>query len=179
MNKVFIACVVLAALVIFLFSSPIEAMTTRPAKKLLNSPSSAVGDATDGVVLTQSAGMCVSPPHVDRSSKVSTHFILCILKTANIRRLGNLAVLYRPRSQHEKDTQVALVSGGGSGHEPAHWGYIGSGMLTAAVAGNVFASPSVASILATIRHVTGKAGCVLVVKNYTGNFKLLLLMSSL
>ena len=63
---------------------------------------------------------------------------------------------------------MALISGGGSGHEPAHWGYIGSGMLTAAVAGNVFASPSVASILATIRHVTGSAGCVLIVKNYTG-----------
>ena len=44
-------------------------------------------------------------------------------------------MLYRPRSPEEVEKQVALISGGGSGHEPAHWGYIGSGMLTAAVAG--------------------------------------------
>lgn len=65
--------------------------------------------------------------------------------------------------------QVALVSGGGSGHEPAHAGFIGRGMLTAAVCGDVFASPSVDAVLAGILAVTGPAGCLLIVKNYTGD----------
>uniref|UniRef100_A0A452HVJ0 Triokinase/FMN cyclase n=1 Tax=Gopherus agassizii TaxID=38772 RepID=A0A452HVJ0_9SAUR len=67
--------------------------------------------------------------------------------------------------------QVALLSGGGSGHEPAHAGYIGKGMLTGVVAGAVFTSPAVGSILAAIRAVTqaGSAGTLLIVKNYTGD----------
>lgn len=66
-------------------------------------------------------------------------------------------------------TRVALVSGGGSGHEPAHVGFVGKGMLTAAVCGDVFASPSVDAVLAAILAVTGPAGCLLIVKNYTGD----------
>ncbi len=66
-------------------------------------------------------------------------------------------------------SKVALVSGGGSGHEPAHVGFVGQGMLTAAVCGDVFASPSVDAVLAAILTVTGKAGCLLIVKNYTGD----------
>ena len=65
--------------------------------------------------------------------------------------------------------RVALVSGGGSGHEPAHAGFVGPGMLTAAVCGDVFASPSVDAVLAGILAVTGPAGCLLIVKNYTGD----------
>ncbi|NWW79954.1 TKFC cyclase, partial [Climacteris rufus] len=67
--------------------------------------------------------------------------------------------------------RVALLSGGGSGHEPAHAGYIGKGMLTGVVAGAVFASPSVGSVLAAIRAVAraGAAGILLIVKNYTGD----------
>ncbi len=65
--------------------------------------------------------------------------------------------------------RVAIVSGGGSGHEPAHAGFVGPGMLTAAVCGDVFASPSVDAVLAGILAVTGPAGCLLVVKNYTGD----------
>ena len=65
--------------------------------------------------------------------------------------------------------KVALISGGGSGHEPAHAGYVGNGMLTAAVAGEVFTSPSVDAVLTAIRLVTGPAGCLLIVKNYTGD----------
>ncbi|KAK8615442.1 hypothetical protein V6N13_017031 [Hibiscus sabdariffa] len=65
--------------------------------------------------------------------------------------------------------KVAVISGGGSGHEPAHAGYVGEGMLTAAICGDVFASPSVDSILAGIRAVTGPMGCLLIVKNYTGD----------
>ena len=65
--------------------------------------------------------------------------------------------------------RVALVSGGGSGHEPAHAGYVGPGMLAAAVCGDVFASPSVDAVLAGILAVTGAGGCLLIVKNYTGD----------
>lgn len=66
-------------------------------------------------------------------------------------------------------SKVALVSGGGSGHEPSHAGFVGQGMLTAAVCGEVFASPSVEAVLAGILAVTGEAGCLLIVKNYTGD----------
>lgn len=72
------------------------------------------------------------------------------------------------RSDWDK-SKVALVSGGGSGHEPAHAGFVGEGMLTAAVCGDVFASPSVDAVLAAILAVTGPAGCLLIVKNYTGD----------
>nr|XP_020647985.1 triokinase/FMN cyclase [Pogona vitticeps]XP_020647987.1 triokinase/FMN cyclase [Pogona vitticeps] len=67
--------------------------------------------------------------------------------------------------------KVALISGGGSGHEPAHAGYIGKGMLTGVVAGPVFTSPAVGSILAAIRAVkeAGAVGILLIVKNYTGD----------
>src|SRR6478735_12574710 len=64
---------------------------------------------------------------------------------------------------------VALLSGGGSGHEPAHAGYVGAGMLSAAIAGEVFTSPSVDAVLAAIRAVGSPAGAVLIVKNYTGD----------
>lgn len=66
-------------------------------------------------------------------------------------------------------SKVAIVSGGGSGHEPSHPGFVGKGMLTAAVCGDVFASPSVDAVLAGIVAVTGPAGCLLIVKNYTGD----------
>ncbi len=72
------------------------------------------------------------------------------------------------RSNWDK-SKVALISGGGSGHEPAHAGFVGAGMLTAAVCGEVFASPSVDAVLAGILAVTGDAGCLLIVKNYTGD----------
>jgi triose/dihydroxyacetone kinase / FAD-AMP lyase (cyclizing) len=72
------------------------------------------------------------------------------------------------RSDWDK-SRVAVISGGGSGHEPAHAGFVGPGMLTAAICGDVFASPSVDAVLAGILAVTGKAGCVLIVKNYTGD----------
>lgn len=65
--------------------------------------------------------------------------------------------------------KVAVLSGGGSGHEPAHAGYVGEGMLDAAVAGDVFTSPSADAVLAAIRAVAGPAGALLVVKNYTGD----------
>lgn len=77
---------------------------------------------------------------------------------------------------HRKRGKVALVSGGGMGHEPAHLGYVGTGMLDAAVGGAIYTSPAVDRISAGIEAVAPDAtGVLLVVKNYTGdviNFKL-------
>ena len=71
--------------------------------------------------------------------------------------------------------KVALVSGGGSGHEPLHGGFVGKGMLDAACPGEVFTSPVPDQMLAATKAVDGGAGVVHIVKNYTGdvmNFKL-------
>nr|WP_217446259.1 dihydroxyacetone kinase family protein [Myxococcus sp. CA040A] len=68
-----------------------------------------------------------------------------------------------------RQRKVSVISGGGSGHEPAHAGYVGAGMLDAAVAGDVFTSPSTDAVLTAIRAVSGPAGSLLVVKNYTGD----------
>jgi dihydroxyacetone kinase-like protein len=65
--------------------------------------------------------------------------------------------------------KVALVSGGGSGHEPAHGGYVGPGMLDAACAGSVFTSPTPDQMLEATKAVDGGAGVFYVVKNYTGD----------
>eukprot|EP01065_Artemidia_motanka_P043924 TRINITY_DN6176_c2_g1_i1.p1 TRINITY_DN6176_c2_g1~~TRINITY_DN6176_c2_g1_i1.p1 ORF type:complete len:599 (+),score=221.91 TRINITY_DN6176_c2_g1_i1:77-1798(+) len=65
--------------------------------------------------------------------------------------------------------RVSVISGGGSGHEPAHAGLVGEGMLTAAVCGDVFASPQTKAVLAAIVATTGPAGCLVVIKNYTGD----------
>ncbi len=65
--------------------------------------------------------------------------------------------------------KVGIVSGGGAGHEPAHAGYVGKGMLDAAVAGNVFASPDPMRILRGIRAADTGKGVLLVIKNYSGD----------
>lgn len=73
-------------------------------------------------------------------------------------------------SRREKTPgKVGVISGGGSGHEPAHAGYVGKGMLDAAVAGNVFASPSPDRILEGIKAAHSGAGVLMVVKNYSGD----------
>ena len=64
---------------------------------------------------------------------------------------------------------MTLLSGGGSGHEPAQAGYVGVGMLSAAVSGAVFASPPPAAILAALRAIRSPAGTVVIVTNYTGD----------
>ncbi len=110
-------------------------------KQLLNQVDRCVEDLIDGILLTN--------PHL---SKID----------------GYNAVV-RSDIDIVKQREVTLISGGGSGHEPSHAGYVGNGMLSAAVLGNVFASPSVASILATIRVVAGSKGVILIVKNYTGD----------
>lgn len=73
-------------------------------------------------------------------------------------RLPGHRVMFRADTEQARDKQVAIVSGGGSGHEPAHAGYIGAGMLSAGVAGEVFTSPDTDSIFEAIKAVRGKAG---------------------
>jgi triose/dihydroxyacetone kinase / FAD-AMP lyase (cyclizing) len=84
-------------------------------------------------------------------------------------RLPGHKVIVRADAKQISDQQVAIISGGGSGHEPAHAGYIGAGMLCAAVVGEVFTSPSSESVFSAIKAVATKAGALLVVKNYTGD----------
>lgn len=69
----------------------------------------------------------------------------------------------------KKEGKVALISGGGSGHEPAHGGFVGKGMLDAAVAGAVFTSPTPDKIYEGIKAIATDAGVLMVVKNYTGD----------
>uniref|UniRef100_A0A674PCD0 Triokinase/FMN cyclase n=1 Tax=Takifugu rubripes TaxID=31033 RepID=A0A674PCD0_TAKRU len=114
----------------------------QPRKKLINSSDSCVDEALCGLV-RGSGGLSLLKGH-----RVVIRSDLNSLKG-----------------------KVALLSGGGSGHEPAHGGYVGAGMLSAAVAGGVFASPPPASILAAILslHNAGASGVLLIVKNYTGD----------
>ncbi|AGM09112.1 dihydroxyacetone kinase subunit DhaK [Amycolatopsis keratiniphila] len=65
--------------------------------------------------------------------------------------------------------KVAVISGGGSGHEPLHGGFVGQGMLAAAVPGAVFTSPTPDAVEAAVKATTGDAGALLIVKNYTGD----------
>ena len=110
-------------------------------KKLINHPQNVVPEMMEGLLAIY--------PHVSL--------------------LANHHVLIRSDADEVRDRQVAVVSGGGSGHEPAHAGFVGRGMLSAAVAGEVFTSPNPESIVAAIRAVAGSPGVLLIVKNYTGD----------
>lgn len=111
-------------------------------KKLINDPRSLVREMLEGVVL--------STPN------------LALLDDENVVITAHIAA-------DPDERPVALLSGGGSGHEPAHAGYVGPGMLSAAIVGDVFTSPSTDAVLAAIRAVAGPAGALLIVKNYTGD----------
>ena len=98
----------------------------------------------------------------------------------HLRKLANQHVILHSsfatsdKDSHPNSKRVSLLSGGGSGHEPSHAGFIGENMLSGAILGGIFASPSVNSILAAIRAATlpvseGGKGCLLIVKNYTGD----------
>ncbi|RMC64861.1 dihydroxyacetone kinase subunit DhaK [Sinorhizobium meliloti] len=89
--------------------------------------------------------------------------------TPGLALLDTENVALRADVQEAGTRPVAVISGGGAGHEPAHAGYVGRGLLTAAVTGDVFTSPSVDAILAAIRASAGPAGALLIVKNYTGD----------
>ena len=99
---------------------------------------------------------------------VEDQTIQCMVKAypQYLRKLdcGNVVV-----RAHKKEGKVALISGGGSGHEPAHGGFVGTGMLDAAVAGAVFTSPTPDQIYEGIKAVATDAGVLMVVKNYTGD----------
>ncbi|MFF7634229.1 dihydroxyacetone kinase subunit DhaK [Kitasatospora sp. NPDC008050] len=108
-------------------------------KKLINTPESVLDDTL--------AGIAAAHPEltVDRENRV--------IRRADAPRPG----------------KVALISGGGSGHEPLHGGFVGPGMLDAACPGEVFTSPVPDQLLAAVRATEGGAGVVFVVKNYTGD----------
>ena len=72
-------------------------------------------------------------------------------------------------SKTHRPSKVTLISGGGSGHEPAWSGFVGDGMLAAAACGEVFASPSTKQVMAAIRHAPSDAGIILCITNYTGD----------
>ncbi|MGZ9800266.1 dihydroxyacetone kinase subunit DhaK [Mycoplasma sp. AC1221] len=84
----------------------------------------------------------------------------------NVKRVTGFNVIYNPNFDKNK---VALISGGGSGHEPAHAGYVGQGMLAAAVAGEVFTSPTPDQVEAAINQIDSQVGTLLIIKNYTGD----------
>jgi dihydroxyacetone kinase-like protein len=108
-------------------------------KKLINAPEDVVTEALDGIEAAH------PDLRVDRANKV----------------------IYRGDSP--RPGKVGLVSGGGSGHEPLHGGFVGLGMLDAACAGEVFTSPVPDQMLAATKLVDGGAGVLHVVKNYTGD----------
>ncbi|GAA2006703.1 dihydroxyacetone kinase subunit DhaK [Catenulispora subtropica] len=108
-------------------------------KKLINAPGTVVSDALAGIAAAHPA------LRIDPDARIVT------------------------RAGEPEAGRVALVSGGGSGHEPLHTGFVGRGMLHAACPGEVFTSPVPDQILAAARAVHGGAGVVFVVKNYTGD----------
>ena len=102
----------------------------------------------------------------ENTVKEAIEGMLVNTKLAKLDRFPEIKVIVRKDWDKKR---VAVISGGGSGHEPSHAGFVGEGMLTAAVCGEVFASPSVDAVLSAIMAVTGEAGCLLVIKNYTGD----------
>ena len=114
-------------------------------KKLINDPQHVVAESLAGLVLSQPGTALLT----DR---------LIVVRHDRVVTEANRGTV-----------PVALISGGGAGHEPAHAGYVAAGMLTAAVSGEVFASPSVDAVLDGIHAVTGDAGALLIVKSYTGD----------
>lgn len=108
-------------------------------KKLINNPDNVVDEMLDGMVAAY--------PNF-------------------VKRVEGTDVIVRAK---KKENKVAIVSGGGSGHEPTHAGYVGEGMLDAAVAGAVFTSPTPDQIYEAIKAVDTGKGVLLVVKNYSGD----------
>ncbi|CAH1262273.1 TKFC [Branchiostoma lanceolatum] len=86
-----------------------------------------------------------------------------------LRLLAGHHVVLREDWEDVRANKVAVVSGGGSGHEPGYHGFVGSGLLTAAVPGNIFASPPPDDVQAALKAVTGPAGVIVLVTNYTGD----------
>lgn len=83
-----------------------------------------------------------------------------------VHRVDGFDIIVR---NEQSSGQVGLISGGGSGHEPAHAGFVGDGMLSAAIAGAVFTSPTPDQILEAIKEADQGAGVFMIVKNYSGD----------
>lgn len=105
---------------------------------------------------------------INQVEKVEEQMVSGLAKAypSYLRKLDGMNVVVRA---HKKEGKVALISGGGSGHEPAHGGYVGEGMLDAAVAGAVFTSPTPDQIYEGIKAVATEEGVLMIVKNYTGD----------
>lgn len=108
-------------------------------KKIINDPTQVVDQMLDGLSFT----------HDDLVYRVEGHDIMA--------------------RKAEKTGKVGLVSGGGSGHEPSHAGFVGEGMLSAAVCGAVFTSPTPDQVLEAIKQADEGAGVFLIIKNYSGD----------
>ncbi|KAL3811386.1 hypothetical protein ACHAXA_000465 [Cyclostephanos tholiformis] len=126
-------------------------------KKFINDPSNAVDEYISGLLLQ----------YPNRLRKLANHRVL-------LHPSFDLSPAHHRDAGHPNLDRVSLLSGGGSGHEPSHAGYVGTNMLSGAILGDIFASPPVSSIIAAIRAVTlpraaGGRGCLLIVKNYTGD----------
>ena len=105
---------------------------------------------------------------INEPNNVVTDMLMGLAKSSPLLKYSgeDTQVIYRAEKKKDK---VGIVSGGGSGHEPAHAGYVGYGMLDAAVSGNVFASPSPDRILEGIRQADSGKGVLLIIKNYSGD----------
>lgn len=105
---------------------------------------------------------------INKPENIVTEMINGMLKAYPnyLKQVEDLPVVIR---KNKKDGKVALISGGGSGHEPSHAGFVGEGMLDAAVAGEVFTSPSADKVYEAIKAVDSGAGVLLIIKNYSGD----------
>ena len=105
---------------------------------------------------------------INKPENIVTEMIGGMLKAFPdyLEQVGDLPVVKR---KNKKQGKVALISGGGSGHEPSHAGFVGYGMLDAAVAGEVFTSPSADKVYEAIKAVDSGNGVLLIIKNYSGD----------
>lgn len=105
---------------------------------------------------------------INKPENIVTEMIGGMLKAFPdyLEQVGDLPVVKR---KNKKEGKVALISGGGSGHEPSHAGFVGYGMLDAAVAGEVFTSPSADKVYEAIKAVDSGNGVLLIIKNYSGD----------
>ena len=118
--------------------------------------------------MTREKGGTLMKKLINKVDDVEREMIEGLAKAApkKLRKLDEGNIIVRTP---KKEGKVTLVSGGGSGHEPAHGGYVGSGMLDCAVAGSVFTSPTPDQIYEGIKAVATDAGVLAIVKNYTGD----------
>ena len=118
--------------------------------------------------MTREKGGTLMKKLINKVDDVEREMIEGLAKAApkKLRKLDEGNIIVRTP---KKEGKVALVSGGGSGHEPAHGGYVGNGMLDCAVAGSVFTSPTPDQIYEGIKAVATDAGVLAIVKNYTGD----------